>query len=43
MNEYDSYEAKSRAKKHAENMYDEHYQGMDQYNPDQRDSPNFNY
>lgn len=43
MNEYDAYEAKKRAREHAENMYDQHYGGMDQYNPDQRDAPNFNY
>ena len=43
MNEYDTFEAKRHAKKGAERMYDEHYQGTDDYNPDQRDSPNFNY
>ncbi len=43
MDDYDSYEAKKRAREHAENMYDNHYQGTDEYNPDQRDRPNFNY
>ncbi|KAL6243438.1 hypothetical protein RBB50_009430 [Rhinocladiella similis] len=43
MNEYDAYEAKKRARDHAERMYDQHYDGTDQYNPDQRDAPNFNY
>ncbi|EXJ93657.1 hypothetical protein A1O1_02049 [Capronia coronata CBS 617.96] len=43
MNEYDSFEAKRKAKQSAENMYDQHYQGMDQYDPNQRDQPNFNY
>lgn len=43
MNEYDAYEAKKKARNHAENMYDQHYQGMDQYDPNQRDQPNFNY
>jgi len=43
MNEYDSYEAKRKAKQQAEGMYDQHYQGMDQYDPNQRDQPNFNY
>lgn len=43
MDEYDAYEAKKRAKDHAERMYDQHYDGMDQYDPNQRDAPNFNY
>ena len=43
MDEYDAYEAKKRAKDHAERMYDQHYEGMDQYDPNQRNSPNFNY
>ncbi|KAK5196820.1 hypothetical protein LTR47_010315 [Exophiala xenobiotica] len=43
MDEYDTYEAKKKAKSHAEQMYDQHYDGMDQYDPNQRDSPNFNY
>ncbi|KIW18702.1 hypothetical protein PV08_02991 [Exophiala spinifera] len=43
MDEYDAYEAKKKAREHAERMYDQHYDGMDQYNPDQRDAPNFNY
>ncbi|KIW99375.1 uncharacterized protein Z518_11363 [Rhinocladiella mackenziei CBS 650.93] len=43
MDEYDAYEAKKRAKEHAERMYDDHYQGMDQYDPNRRDQPNFNY
>ncbi|EHY54928.1 hypothetical protein HRR83_005813 [Exophiala dermatitidis] len=43
MNEYDAYEAKKKARESAERMYDQHYQGMDQYDPNQRDQPNFNY
>ncbi|KAL2402362.1 hypothetical protein ABEF95_007639 [Exophiala dermatitidis] len=43
MNEYDAYEAKKKARESAERMYDEHYQGMGQYDPNQRDQPNFNY
>jgi len=43
MNEYDSYEAKRQAKQHAESMYDNHYQGTDQYDPNQQNGPNFNY
>ena len=43
MDEYDAYEAKQRAQNHAERMYDDHYQGMDQYNPNERERPNFNY
>jgi hypothetical protein len=43
MNEYDTFEAKRKAKQSAEKMYDDHYQGTDQYDPNQRDPPNFNY
>jgi len=43
MNEYDSYEAKKHAQNSAEQMYDNHYQGTDQYDPNQQDPPNFNY
>ena len=43
MNEWDAHEAKKRAREHAEGMYDNHYDGMDQYDPNQRDQPNFNY
>jgi Protein of unknown function (DUF3759) len=43
MDEYEKIEANRHAKKSAERMYDEHYQGMDNYNPDQRDAPSFNY
>ena len=46
MNEYDSYEAKKRARAGAEQMYDDHYvrgHGADQYDPNQYQQPNFNY
>lgn len=43
MNEYDAFEAKRKAKQSAERMYDEHYQGTDEYNPRERERPNFNY
>ncbi|KEF54619.1 uncharacterized protein A1O9_09061 [Exophiala aquamarina CBS 119918] len=43
MDEYDAVRAKRHARDAAENMYDQHYGQDDQYNPDQRDQPNFNY
>ena len=43
MNEYDAYESKKHAEKRAQNMYDEHYQNADQYDPQQYDQPNFRY
>jgi hypothetical protein len=46
MNEYDAYEAKKRAHKGAEKMYDEHYiqgQNANEYNPNQYQQPNFRY
>ncbi len=46
MDDYDSYEAKKRARAGAEQMYDEHYiqrHKAEEYNPDQYQQPNFNY
>ena len=46
MDDYDSYEAKKRARAGAEQMYDDHYvrgHGADQYEPQRYDQPNFNY
>lgn len=43
MDEYDTMRAKRHARDASENMYDQHYGNDDQYNPDQRDQPNFNY
>ncbi|KIX94149.1 uncharacterized protein Z520_10175 [Fonsecaea multimorphosa CBS 102226] len=43
LDEYDKIRAREHAKKSAENMYDQHYGDMDQYDPNQRDQPNFNY
>lgn len=43
MDEYDKIQAKRHAEKHAERMYDDHYGDMDQYDPNSRDQPNFNY
>ncbi|KAK4938379.1 hypothetical protein LTR10_021178 [Elasticomyces elasticus] len=43
MDAWDAEQAKRKGKQQAENMYDQHYDGMDQYNPNQRDQPNFNY
>ena len=42
MNEYDKLEAHHKAKKNAQNMYDQHYiqgQNADEYNPDQYGAP----
>jgi len=43
MDFYDKEKAQHRAKKGAEQMYDDHYGDMDQYNPEKRDRPNFQY
>ena len=43
MDFYDKEKAQHHAKKGAEKMYDDHYGDMDQYNPEQRDRPNFRY
>ena len=46
MNEFDKIRAHERAKKGAQQMYDEHYeqgQGADEYNPNKYNAPNFNY
>lgn len=43
MDEYDAVRAKRHARDAAENMYDQHYGQDDQYDPYQRDQPNFNY
>ncbi|KIW79740.1 hypothetical protein Z517_06354 [Fonsecaea pedrosoi CBS 271.37] len=43
LDEYDKIRAREHAKKSAEHMYDKHYGDMDQYDPNQRDQPNFNY
>lgn len=43
MNEWDEHEAKKHGRERAERMYDDHYQGYDQYNPNERERPNFNY
>lgn len=43
MDEYDKIEARRHAKANVENMYDQHYGDMDQYDPNQRQQPNFNY
>lgn len=43
MDEYDAIKAKRHAREAADNMYDQHYGNDDQYNPNQRDQPNFNY
>ncbi len=43
MDFYDKEKAQHRAKKGAEQMYDDHYGDMDQYNPERRDRPNFRY
>ncbi|KIW92452.1 uncharacterized protein Z519_06299 [Cladophialophora bantiana CBS 173.52] len=43
LDEYDKIRAREHAKRSAENMYDQHYGDMDQYDPNQRDQPNFNY
>ena len=40
---WDQHKAKERAQRGAEQMYDQHYGGMDQYDPNQRDRPNFDY
>ncbi|KPI35739.1 uncharacterized protein AB675_1266 [Cyphellophora attinorum] len=40
---WDRHRTKERAQRGAEQMYDEHYGGMDQYDPGQRDRPNFDY
>jgi len=43
MDEYDKIEARRHGKERAEGMYDNHYGDMDQYDPNQRDQPNFQY
>ena len=43
LDEYDKIRAREHGKKQAERMYDDHYGDMDQYDPNQRDQPNFNY
>ena len=43
MDEYDKVQAKRHAERSAENMYDNHYQNADEYNPNQYDQPNFRY
>jgi hypothetical protein len=43
MDEYDKIEARRHGKERAEQMYDDHYGDMQQYDPNQRDQPNFNY
>lgn len=40
---WDRHKAKERAQRGAEQMYDDHYGRDDQYNPQQRDPPNFSY
>lgn len=43
LNEWESHEARKKAQSSAERIYDDHYRGTDQYDPNQRDAPNFNY
>jgi len=43
MDEFAREKAKRHARQQAEGMYDSHYGQDDQYNPDQRDAPNFDY
>lgn len=43
MDEYDRMQAKRHAEKSAENMYDNHYRGQDEYNPNMVERPNFDY
>ncbi|ETN44215.1 uncharacterized protein HMPREF1541_10766 [Cyphellophora europaea CBS 101466] len=40
---WDRRETKKRAEQHAERMYDDHYGGQDQYDPNRRDAPDFGY
>lgn len=39
MNEYDKMRAHHQAKERAENLYDQHYGGNDQYDPNQQEPP----
>ncbi|KAJ9661553.1 hypothetical protein H2198_001933 [Neophaeococcomyces mojaviensis] len=43
MDEYDKVQAKRHAERQAEGMYDSHYGQDDEYNPRQRDAPQFSY
>ncbi|KAI4591528.1 hypothetical protein LQW54_010041 [Pestalotiopsis sp. IQ-011] len=43
LDEIDREKAKRHAKQQAEQMYDDHYGGQDQYDPNQNQGPNFNY
>ena len=39
MNEYDKLRAHHQAKENARDLYDQHYGGYDDYNPDQQGPP----
>ncbi len=39
MNEYDTMRAHHQAKENAQNLYDQHYGGNDDYNPNQQGPP----
>lgn len=43
LDEYDKVRAREHGKRQGERMYDDHYGDMDQYDPNQRDQPNFRY